>query len=464
VPPGDTGIFRKAQVGKDNEESMKKRNDRRIAIFQVEYPVTFQTANCAIMLAEAGYDVDLFCFNISKEDRFVEFEKLTEWSRVRIYDFTPDGPPTSSSDNDNKVAGKRAFRQGVKTFLRTTIPPLVTIHSYIRSALWKARYASGLVDGLEKGLLPQEIVSQALERMAGKHYRCLIGIEKEGLIWAGQISKKLQVPLIYYSTELYTDDYKRVMGGWSWDFERLRLAERRYHRRACATIIQDPERARVLFQDNGLSMSKASVYYVPVSLMGGPYQKRSWFLHEALGIPKARKVILHFGAIWEGRYVVELTQVAQTLPDDWIVVMHGWVVGSAVEKIKTLDRRNRVILSLKMVPSDRIREIVASADIGLALYSRLTENERLTAFSSEKMALYMQCGIPFIAFDYPGYRDLATKDCCGVVIRSLEELPEAAYKILVSHEEFRRHAYQAFCKHYDFARNFGQVIEGVGRL
>jgi glycosyltransferase involved in cell wall biosynthesis len=80
------------------------------------------------------------------------------------------------------------------------------------------------------------------------------------------------------------------------------------------------------------------------------------------------------------------------------------------------------------------------------------------------MSLYMQCGVPFIAFDYPGYLRLATEDRCGVVIHDLSELPSAITTILGSQETFRHRAYQAFCKHYDLTANFANVRRVIERV
>jgi glycosyltransferase involved in cell wall biosynthesis len=437
------------------------QDERRVAIFQAEWPVQSQVANAVIMLAEAGYQVELFLFNTWT---YVELETFSEKKGVQVHNIIADGRPTSGSENDNNVPRRHSFKRGVKTFLRTRFPPLNSVDTHVRAALQKAHDAYKLLSGSEEGLLPQEIVARALELMAGKNYCCLIGVEKKGLIWAGRIAERLQVRFLYYSLELYTEDFRRLVMRGSPDFRRLRSAERRYHRKASATIIQDSDRAGVLFKDNGLSMSEATIFYVPVSVLGDPYKRRSWLLHETLGLPRDRKIILYIGQIWEKRYVLELTKVAQSFPEDWVLVMHGEDYDSAVEKIKALDLRKRVILSLQMVPSDRLREVVASAEVGLAFYSQLIQNDRLTAFSSEKMALYMQCGVPFIAFDYLGYRRLADVEECGLVIGGLHELPEAIHRILRSHEEFRQRAYHTFVKYYDFATNFAKVVEGLRGL
>lgn len=441
---------------------MSHQTDRRIAIFQARDPVASQTFNSAVMLAEAGYAVELFCHSKSYGWRYVEFERLGK-KGVQVYELNPIHP-TTLGDPSLPDASALHSRQLLRKRIRATVPFLVVVRDYTVSTLQNAPHIYRLLRGSEEGLLPRWIVPQTLRLMAGKRYRCLIGIEKNGLIWAGQVAENLQTPFMYYSTELYSDDYWRLVMGRSIEFRRLMQAERKYHAKAAATIVQDPERARVLFQENRLPMPGASVFNVPVSLLGGQYQRPSRFLHQSLGFPRDRRVILYFGGIWETRYVLELAKVAQTFPDDWVLVMHGEELDGAVEKIKAIDHRQKVVISLKLVPSDQIQELIASADVGLAFYSPVTQNDRLTAFSSEKMALYMQCGVPFIAFDYPGYRRLANEHRCGLVVQNLRELQETVASILKSHHEFREGAYQAFRKYYDFSHNFAPVIQSIEGL
>ena len=122
------------------------------------------------------------------------------------------------------------------------------------------------------------------------------------------------------------------------------------------------------------------------------------------------------------------------------------------------------ILSLQQVPVSRLLEVIASADIGLTLYPPTPANDRLSAFASEKTALYLQCGVPLIAFDHPGYRRLTDEEQCGVVIQRSQEVPKAIETILASHEQFAQNAFRAFEKYYDFARNFTNVIRGIETL
>ena len=122
------------------------------------------------------------------------------------------------------------------------------------------------------------------------------------------------------------------------------------------------------------------------------------------------------------------------------------------------------IISSEFLPYDQLYKVVLSAHIGLAFYAPTPLNDRLTAFSSEKIALYLQSGVPFVAFNYPGYRALSKKEKCCVLIDDLYELPAAIEKILSSYPEYRRNAFLAFKKHYRFENNFDKVISGIKQM
>ena len=437
-----------------------------ISVFQAEWPVQVHTTNFVVMLAQAGYDVELFLFN-PWNPNYVDVDKLEHAGRLNVYDLTGlprvPSPPCRASDR------LPSFIQRLKRFCQDKMPTLTYVYRSTRlaisSAIQNAGHACLLLVRSDDGLLPHGIVAQAQELMSKKSYHCVIGVEKKGLIWAGKIAGNLGVPLVYYSLELMTDDYARLEMPWSFEFRRLRAAERTYHRTAAATIIQDTERARVLFQDNGVPMEGARIFYLPVSVMGRPYTNRSRFFQEAFGLSRDTKVILSFGLLNSARYVFELAEVAQMFPEDWVLVLHGPAYPeSIVERIKAIDRRGKVILSLQRVPVSRVREVIASADIGLALYPSTPANDRLTAFASEKTALYLQCGVPLIAFDHPGYRRLANEEQCGVIIQRSQELPKAIEIILASREQFARNAFRTFEKYYDFARNFTNLLPGIETL
>jgi glycosyltransferase involved in cell wall biosynthesis len=433
---------------------MAMQDNKRVALFHSNWVVNSQTANAIVMLAEAGYAVDLFISNGPGFHEYINCDDLRQRTNVEIYRLWTAKQTTQKSPNVPATPRRR-----FKGFLRTQFP---RAYSFLKQAYYSYSLRRDLAEQL---LLPGQ-VEQALKLMAGKRYRCLIGVEKGGLIWAGLIAYRLGIPLVYFNLELYIDqgDYWRAIMPRDADhlaFRCLLQGERLHHRRAAATIIQDPDRARVLFHHNGLDMSRAAIFYVPVSTLGEPYKQRSSYLHDALAIPREQKIILYFGNIWKRRYALELATVAQRFPDDWTLVMHGEGEDSTLRAITEIDRRQKVLLSQALISAERIQELIASADVGLLFYSGETDNERLTAFASEKMALYMQCGIPFVGFDYPGFRRLTKEEQCGMVIEDLGQLPEAIGAILPQPDTFRRGAHRAFEKYYCFATNFAQVVEAI---
>jgi hypothetical protein len=358
-------------------------HDGHVAMFQFAWPVQSHTINAAIVLAEAGYTVDLFLFNAPS---FVNLESLSKWDTVHVHDLTP-------------------------TLRRHAHPPPAfllrlarRVRGWLRVPLLTARQAYWLWPTATKRLVPQTVLTRTMAIIGRNRYSCLIGIEKRGLIWAGRVAERLGAPLVYYNLELYTKDYINDypvtnLGGPVY-FRRVREAEGRYHRRAAATIVQTRERARALCEDTGVELSEATIFYVPVSVLGAASCKPATLLHDLLGLPKDQKIVLYFGHICAERYAMELTRAAQRFHDDWTLVMHGWGEPSTFEQIRNLDKRDKVALSLEMVDSDRIGEVVSSAAAGIVLYRPRPLNDRLTAFASEKMALYMQHRLPFVSFDY----------------------------------------------------------------
>jgi len=143
--------------------------------------------------------------------------------------------------------------------------------------------------------------------------------------------------------------------------------------------------------------------------------------------------------------------------------LHGYSLSESYQHLIENISHDKFIFSNELVPSEQIIDVISSADIGLVFYTAETENDLLTAFSSEKLALYLQQGKPIIAFDYPGYRKLMDECECGVLIHSLSDLPQAIETILADWDRYSRNALKCFNLYYDYSRNFMPVIEWINR-
>src|SRR5205823_13462543 len=119
-----------------------------------------------------------------------------------------------------------------------------------RMGAWLRRPRKMPADQLSAGDGPASVLAPSIfentERfMAGRTYKLFLGVERNGLVWAGEMARRLNVPCAYFSLELYTNDFPG-----NDDFRRLKRFESVYHELSRATIVQDVARAKILFEDN----------------------------------------------------------------------------------------------------------------------------------------------------------------------------------------------------------------------
>jgi glycosyltransferase involved in cell wall biosynthesis len=142
-------------------------------------------------------------------------------------------------------------------------------------------------------------------------------------------------------------------------------------------------------------------------------------------------------------------------------VMHGYIDSDDVRLLSDKDAFPGVVLSTALVPEEELQEIIASASVGVVFYGDEVANSRLTAFASEKLARYLQAGVPIIAFDMGNYRVLMDRFACGRLITAMEELPIAVDTIFADYERFSANALAAFNEIYSFDANFEKVARFI---
>lgn len=416
--------------------------EKRIAIFQAYYPVISQLGYMAKVLSEEGFHVDLFLHKCTMDIFQIFEEKGITVHQIDIRD-------TKTSKRETQVVTKR-----VESWLKKIKRHPLAIQLRI---LWRRLTPESMLPGGIK-LIPSTLLEEALDRILDENYICLIGVEKAGLIWAGLIGERTGLPWIYHSLELYTSDHDFY---YKHGLVRYRRAEKLYHQKAIATIIQDQDRADVLFKDNEIQNGKA--IFVPVSIMGECAEVRSDYLRAKHNIPQNKVVVLQFGQINERRLCEEVMHEARNFNEDTILVMQGMLTEDK-EKYMHVTSSGRVILSGNLIPRSEVEELINSADIGLVFYREHPLNDYLTGSASEKLALYLQAGVPVIMFDYPSFRQLNDKYQFGVCIRRLEELGQAIATILNNYSYYRNNAFSAFTDHYEFRRGFEKTLEFIKSL
>src|ERR1017187_6975931 len=389
----------------------------RIAMFHAYWNLHSNPAYFAQRLANAGYVVDVFAFRCT--DPTMARAILEASNNVFVHTFDD----AALAKANGSLSSRPVTYAGARLCLK---------HIYSRLPAKMRRFVRNLYDwsllasSAEYGLLPPAVLQRSVEiMMRVGPYKTLIGVEKGGLLWAGQIAQLTHSPLMYFSLELYTHNHPFVKNLFN---RRLKAAEEKYHSHCWGTVVQDEKRAATLLEDNRVQTSK-TLFYIPISRLGGARSIRSTWLRDQLNLSGNETLMLAYGIICKERLSVELANAAQCFPEGWRLVFHGYGNESVIQEITELDIKHRVSISLNMVPASQQEYVVASAHIGIVLYNGISINDRLTGFSSEKLALCLQCGLPVIALNFPSYEHIRQRRC-GILINSLAEMNEAISQIL----------------------------------
>jgi len=399
----------------------------RIAIFQYEWPLQSHSKDIVEKLSENGYEVDFFYFDASKHN----FIKISEKRNLRIH-----------------LCEKIPFILYQHPFFLFNI-----FFKVLNKFRWVSRKRiEKLFSDSETGIIDTDVLIPTYRFIKRQKYKCYIGIEKKGLIWAGILSSHTKTDLLYYSLELYVDDHPMVP---ELEFS-LREAEKKYHRISKATIIQDAFRAKILFQNN--QIISAETILIPVSVRGLPYQNHNNYFQNKFGLQN-KSLVLYFGMINEGRFCTEYAKVSRSLPNDMAMVLHGFGESDYLDFLRSDFANEKLILSTDFIDDSKLLELVSSAKIGLSLYQNEFSNDRLTAFSSQKIALYCQCGIPFVAFRNESYEKLTSAFKCAELIDTIDELLPAINTIDQNYTAYSDSAFKAFNSFYNFDKNFEVLHE-----
>lgn len=460
---GATRMTHDSSQANDKLQSAGSREERpRVGLFQASWPLQSHTLNLAKTMVAEGYSVDLYLFDV--DTSFVDLESAAdEGLSVHVWGASsapqhPDGRASSfqgalpSPVNWGWIPSR--LRPTARSFKRVWKRVL----GQIGDMAGEMRQTALLHSLPCRNLLPRPVLLQSAQRVTATPHALLVGVEQLGLIWAAEVARPTGVPYAYLSLELYTRDHPHSRTTLA---RRIKQCEARCHRAAAATIIQDEPRARVLLEDNGVQAT--NVLYLPVSVPGPARCTRTTFLHDRLGLAGDVQIVLQLGVIAEGRLSLSLAAAAQSLPPGCRLVMHGQGRPATFQAIAAADHGDRVSLSTELVSESELPDLVASAAVGLVLYGPRFDNDRLTSRSSEKLALLLRSGVPVVTFGYPGY-ELIRDYGCGVLINSLDELPNAVRTILADRNAYAENAVRCFEEQYDYSRLVPPVVAALGRL
>jgi hypothetical protein len=302
------------------------------------------------------------------------------------------------------------------------------------SALLAAAFRLRLIT--KRNVITPFKVRESLKTLSTRSpFDLVIAFDPVSLFLATQLFRSELGRIIEYSLEISDESHI--------DFQASRAERsfRRFERRMLpklrALMIQDRFRAAVLLRHVRRADAVRTIYF-PVA-MAGPGRKPA----PGLRTPGAATVMF-FGGVWSAAFLRELQAIAAGLRDRQRLVVcggRGTVTPGPVSS-------TRFELNTEPIPFDRVNDAIESADIGLALYPHNEPNSRISAFASEKVSRYLQCGVPFIAFRSEDYAFLQAETRCCELVDSYAEVPAAVNRIIDNHASYQRGAVAAFDRFY----------------
>ncbi|HVE76723.1 MAG TPA: hypothetical protein VND22_08185 [Actinomycetota bacterium] len=296
-------------------------------------------------------------------------------------------------------------------------------------------------------------------------YRCLLGVDPEGLVEANRISALTRVPLAYYSLELLLSDEIEGPGDLL-----LKKKEKALMRRVEFAIIQDRDRARLLGEDNDLDERR--ILLVPNAPLSGRPVGSERYWHDRFGLSDSTRVALHAGSVDEWTGLESIVQFTSEWPPDWVFVIHTKERpdGPLMEHMREVSPEGRVLFSFDPVSRTEYDQLLESSNAGIAFYvpsgTRHTQKNIIFAgLSSGKVAYHLRAGVPVIVnAESISLARFIDSTGAGVVVESASQISAALAQIELNQEQFSEAAKRAFADQLDFAGSFDAVLKRLEEL
>lgn len=196
-------------------------------------------------------------------------------------------------------------------------------------------------------------------------------------------------------------------------------------------------------------LSNTKCLYLPNASYTDVHKGSSGYLRNLLGIVKDKMIILHSGGLGVWFMCKELAAASAKWSNDKILVFHTSHHVDSDPYYKSIrdqiGTRDNVLFSTNPVPNTELDELVASANIGIALYSveHLGYRAEYMGVAAGKTGNYLKCGVPVIATRLPSLSYIEDYGC-GILIDELSQIEEACNKIKSDYPRYQEAAYKCY--------------------
>ncbi|HEX8968214.1 MAG TPA: hypothetical protein VF937_10055 [Chloroflexota bacterium] len=393
----------------------------------------------AEMLAEAGYDVDLYTYLQAGQTAPIFVSP-----RVHVRPLGVEGLADHSTAALRGVVKRASWLPGVAR------APLARTYRAL---------GAGLAGGTRLAAR-----ARSAGQARGEPLVCAIGVDPDGLTLAHRLARG--APVGYYSLELLLSSELTTAAE-----VQLKARERELSQLADFVVVQDEDRGRLLADDNAIPWER--MLLVPNAPPGPARRQPARYWHERFGLAPDARLVIHSGSLGDWTGIDKIVGSAGDWPPPWTLVIHTRYDAESSAYVEQLRRHadpRRVVFSLKPVPRQEYAVLLDGADVGVAFYvpnagSAFTQrNVETIGLSSGKLAYYLRAGLPVVVNRGASIADPLERAGAGLAVRDAREIGPALNRLAADYDRFSDSARRFFTERLDFRHAFADVVRRVDRL
>jgi hypothetical protein len=240
-------------------------------------------------------------------------------------------------------------------------------------------------------------------------YAFIFGVD-DGIIAAKAQADFLDVMYAHISYELFFDDEINT------NMINTHYQSKIAAQGACFSILQDSQRATLYSDEYNVPLS--SIYIMPAAGNGIISYCKSDYLHRIFNLHSDTRILLHMGSIASWTMVDWLVSMAYTMPENWVLVIHGRYGNKESGKIVA---KRVYVTDTAIADFSDLKQLIQSASCCAAMYQPdpgsiyTGKNIQYIGLASGKFSTALQHGIPVLVRSGSMMGDLVNMYHAGVV-------------------------------------------------
>jgi hypothetical protein len=241
------------------------------------------------------------------------------------------------------------------------------------------------------------------------------------------------------------------------------------------SVAQDATRAKILKKNFDFI---DRVFLLPNSYIGYSNEK-SDFAYKKFNIPYNKKILLYAGALERWSFDINLAKyINKLLEKDYVLLLSGFSRDNYIDKIlseySSFIEERKIIMNTEVLDDHDYTEMIKSAHIGLAWYTKLNvdsyteatiENIYYMGLSSGKLCKYLSCSIPVIAPSfYFGYQELIEDKKIGKVSDYSEEMTNKILMISSDYDVYKKNVENVYKNELEYSTQCQEIIRELGNI